>query len=474
MLPTILPQFSAAALRQSYSAPIPPALGWDQTNFPLSISLIDYDQGRRSLGSVTLDPRTFPSYAACLAGLTVWASPSGSDATGNGSQASPYRSIWKAQQAVNASAAPGTVKVVGGSPGIYTKDQNFSISVSTNVPTVDTLYMATGGRVVSHTAGNVTWAADTTPCCSTATRSSVYRVVDLLTKDRDGIYREFVNVSSAALCRLLPWTWNLTGTTLIVNRGDGLTAADANTRAYLNLTNFQATGVALNLFFVGQNPGDGFDFEGGTAGALNGSFTTAGAVPKVIFASDCTFRYAGAYGTTNNGNGISVNSFVGLAMFDKCDASANQSDGFNFHDVHALGGCYFLTVNCSGYRAGLPGSVSNNGWTAHEGTIGIDVAGLYSDGAGCTAHVIDTVKAFMAGTTCRKSRGDIALGGGFLPSEFRTAGTAQMWCFNTRAQPANSGAWAYQATDSSTIRKRTAWPTDGVDCFSGSATVGTY
>lgn len=461
------------------SVPIPDALGWDHVHFPLSIGLRDFG-GRFAEGSASFNPKQSAAYAACLAGAVFYVDVTKSDTNNGLTPATAVKSGWKAQQLLNATGAPGRIVVLAS--GTYNKDQNFSIGNAANIPTVDTLWIASGGRVLMTSHASVTtWVADATyPNTYSATRSSVARVVDLKTKGPTGLYREFVMVADAATCNRTPWSWALAGSTLYVNRGDAAVVADTNTRVYLQVPNFIATGATpRNLFLVGETPSDGWDLEGGCnvgggGGCVTVSFSAAGASPVIFYAERMSARYPGIYGGVSLGQGFTVNSVRGLVMLASCDASGAKSDGFNIHDANAVGGCYFLTVNCTADDCGIQAATSCNGWTTHEGVVGVDIAGRYRGAAGCTVHAINTTKSFLAGTEASGSRGDQIHGGGFFPAEFRVSDQAEMWIFRGRPNPSTAAGYAYQASETGKIHIHDGWPSVGLVSAASGATINNY
>jgi hypothetical protein len=275
-------------------------------------------------------------------------------------------------------------------------------------------------------------------------------------------------------------TWS-TGVTWL-NRGDGVAPTQNNTRLFRIASNFASTNSQYNLFWVGQNPGDGFDFQG--AAQLNAVYgccyiiyTSAAASNKIIYFNGCSFRYAGFYGNTgsNYGNGLTLNSHTGICWCDTCDASANQSDGFNHHDSYSLNGV-FLTINCTGSVNGLPGSLSNNGWTSHDDCVGVDIAGDYVGMGGVTCAFINTAQSFLCGTQSRQSRGDVIFGGVFTPGEVSADNTAQVWCYNFRPYPNTAADATYKvlASGATIYLHPTCWPTTGVKMNSVGGTITTY
>jgi hypothetical protein len=540
----------------SVSAPLPSGLGWDTTNWPLNIGLqVSAVSGRAfgTLGTGSFDITSNAKYIACLAGSSFYVDYATGNDANPGTSGSKVKSIWAAQALLNATGNPGVIYITAGT---YGRSYNFCLGTTANLPTVDTMYVATGGRVVvtSHDQG-LTWTADGTytNCYgSSSLTAAPARVLDIANRDAYGLWPDFAKANSAAECNAKPWTYFWDGTSkLYVNRGDGLTVSTStNTWVLRTLPNFQYSGAyQRSFFFMGATTGDGFDLvgaanAGATTGALSyssgltitaatasagtitctvsststmttgqsckivgstglafdGTYTatvasgTTFTVPSaatgtytgssgsvcqnysrtnVVYAKGCSFRYAGYYNGSQNGNGVGTNNFGGTSVFINCDASGNGSDGFNFHDTRYFGH-QALAVNCTGLRNGLVGSTSNNGWTSHEDVVGIDVAGDYWASAGYTVHTIDSGKTFLVGTVACGARGDKIFGGSFDPGEFRVSNTATMWCFATLALPTSGSGYAYAASDTSTIYYRSLRPYFGSVVKDSGATFTAY
>lgn len=446
---------------------IPAGLGWDSTSYPIQIFTADPGDGY-----VTgWHPKQSAAYAACLAGPAYYVSPTGSDSTGTGAQATPYRTIWKAQQAANAGGVPARIIVAAGT---YNKDQNFTVGISANQPTVDTLYIASGVvTVTTHAA--VTFAADATYAnTSSASRTSVARVFDLRERDRrTGLYREFTKVADATVCNRSAWTWAQVGSTLYVNRGDGVLAADSNTRVLLSVTNAVAQ-TAVSLFYCAEDSRSQWALEGGAAGCMVHSYSaTTG--QRILYAESMSARYAGTAGDTSLANGFAPNSVRGIAWFEDCSGDGNKSDGFNWHDGNGVGSCHFVTVRCSANGAGVYAATSCNGWTSHENCVAIDVGGTYQMGAGGTVHTINTTKTFCAGTLARWSIGDRHFGGAFVPAEFRVSDAAEVWLDGCGAEVLTRGeGYHLFASDTGKIHTRSMRQSGMHIARAVGATIDTY
>ena len=434
----------------TYRAALPADLGWDDENYDLGAILIQADILRgRNIGSVSLSPEAlFPSYKSRP---TYWVDPAKVSSGNGSSEANAFRSISEAVTAANTGAVAARIRVKAGT---LVRSRNFTASGSV-FASVDIVYEAYGGRVVSGAHEALTWTTDGTYThLFKATRSNCSRVVDLKNVDQDGLYVDLIKVADAAAVDITPGSWAEVSGTVYVRRLDGATVADANTRVYVATENFRLQGTTqVSAFLVGETDADGFDLEGGQSGALRILYTGgAGGARRVVAARNCTFRYSGhSSGAVGN---VAVEGLNGLAFFVNCDASGGATDCWNWHN--ALGASmYVVTVNCVGTGAGrVPGYVSCNGWTGHDTVIGVDICGVYSRNKGVSAHWIGASKAAMVGSRCAASLGDRAGGGSNSPTEFKAEDTAEFWLDMCRSEPALGGGIDMLTSGSGRIHTR--------------------
>lgn len=487
---------------------IPDGLGWDSKNYPIAIKLGPPDKQGIPRGEVIgWHPTKSETYAKCnsqtsLTGAYYVSRDAGNDSydgrspTYTGGTTGPFRSIWKAVDTINRNGTVTCGKVFIAA-GTYLKGGNFSAGNASNVPTKSILFVATGGTVASTTADSWMWtqasvpgtAADSTfddhtgsvnvrrtrfaapmagpsagedgSSCyviTTTLANAPTRVVDLVTVDSEThLPAEVQPKTTIEDCRSTPNTYfyDSAAAKLYLHRQDDQPPSDANTRVLRNVSNLCLTGpTQVSIFLEPQTSKDRFEFwgasrNGSSAGCLELSFSS-NATGTIVYARNCSFRFAGANGTADGGNGVQLNNYSGIAWFEDCDASANKSDGFNFHDASARG-AFGLTLNCRALQNGRHGSRSNNGWTAHDSLVAIDVGGYYAHNRGCTSHIINRARALMAGTVSAYSEGDVALGGSFQPCNFRTSDSAKMWCWRTHSVVSSNQTLSYQASDSSSI-----------------------
>jgi hypothetical protein len=400
------------------------------------------------------------STALTAPGATFYVATTGSDSNA-GTEALPFKSIWKAIQAANTAAVPTKIIV---DAGVYFRTNNPWYNGGSGItPAVDIALVARGGRVVTGTfdpPGTPTRDATHVNCYSWAV-SSVNRVCDMRNPNKFGNYTDLTPVTTAALCNATPDSWAVVSGTLYVNRRDQQAVTNLNTRVFrpstscLNITN------PINVFIGGVSGNDGFDFEGGSNVGVLAVFTaTPGSTHHVLWVKNSSFNYGGG-STDTTTRGFSVEGWQGLTIAENCRADANFTDGFNFHNVYAATSMNAITLNCSATDCGRPipggnGSYSNNGHTLHEDVRAIDIAGQYRNTRGGAVRNINTSKGWYYGTLVENDMGDVIHGGVVPPTAFRMDDTAVSWVERTKVVMPPAGT-AY-ATGGGTIHKRNVYP----------------
>lgn len=380
--------------------------------FTLTRNLFPFDFWRDATGRArsNFDRRTWaptPDVTPWVSPLSYYVDINRADDTGNGlSWAAAKKSILAAVQAGNAGAVPYIIYVRAGSYPI-----TYGLG-SGSTPTKACALIAVGGRVETGLFETLTWTLDAGTTYK-ATRVDVRRVLDLTTIDQDGLRPDLNFAASLAACRTTPGSWWTDNVTVYVNRSDGLAVADTNTRALLMTGNL----AVMRMSTGGHMYVSGFDIMGGCPLLLQN------AAGYRFVAEDCSFRYA------SGDDGIVVtaakNMWSGVMMYEleaaafiRCDASANQADGFNSHkrtNVQA----FVFTMDCTGFSNGRIGSLSNNFITTHDGGRWIDLRGVGARNAGGQVAIVnDDTAMWCIDTLCYASRGDVILGGTVPPSDF--------------------------------------------------------
>lgn len=401
--------------------------------FAYTRSLFPFDFWRDASGRVrtNFDRRVWaptpdvPGYGGTIA--TYYVDIARADNSGDGlSWATAKKSVLAGVQAGNASGNPYIVYV---RTGIYPNAYGLG---SGSTPTRPCALIAVGGRVETGLFEALAWTLDTGTTWK-ATRADVRRVLDLTAADQDGLRPDFSFAASLAACRSTPGSWWTDNTTVYVNRADAATVTDANTRALLMTGN----NAVVRMSTGGNMYLSGFDVMGSIPLILQN------AAAYRFVAEDCTFRYSSGddgivvTGTKNMWHGATMFNLLGAA-FIRCDASANQQDGFNSHIGSGLQ-AFVFTMDCTGFNNGRMGATSNNFITTHDGGKWIDLRGKGRRNAGGQVAIVnDNTAMWCMDTDCSLSRGDQIFGGTVPPSDFlidqqEGAGGSRLYLDNCRS-----------------------------------------
>jgi len=255
----------------------------------------------------------------------------------------------------------------------------------------------------------LTWTLDGTYTnCYTATRTSALRVLDVIaTLDDNGDVTELTKVASAATCNSTQNSWYTDGTVVYVNRADDAVVSNANTWVEISVLGIRLGATSAATYV------EGIQFWGG-------NHEVKGRPADTVCFVDCDFKWQG--GSASVVNAMPLQDY-NLGVFVRCTAAHAYVDGFNGHAVGANVPT-MLTLDCVGYANGDPTQTSCNGWTIHDGMMGIDVNGTYYSNRGANVvPVTDTTQCWLVGTRSFKSLGD----SGFAPSNFYFLNSLDAW-----------------------------------------------
>lgn len=190
------------------------------------------------------------------------------------------------------------------------------------------------------------------------TRSQAYAVWQAINGGSE--FSELTLTPTLELCKSTNSSYFIDGDTVYVNTPDGYSGAPG----YDILVTLNAVGATINTNVWCE--GTVFIF-GGQAACLNRSSTD-----PALF-SDCTFKYA-------KQNGFM--SYGGKSYLLNCESYNNGRDGFSYKKLNSAIS-YGFEVSCTAHHNGDDESTgSDNGSTAHEGSIVTRINGQYYENKG--------------------------------------------------------------------------------------------
>lgn len=190
------------------------------------------------------------------------------------------------------------------------------------------------------------------------TRSQAFSVYQA--NDDGSAFTEFVNPPTLYICKSTPGSYFIDGDTVYVNTPNGYSGAPG----YDILVSLNAVGATINTNVWCENTVFVF---GGQAACLNRSSTD-----PALF-SDCTFKYAKQNGFMSQG---------GKSYLLNCESYNNGRDGFSYKKLNS-NVSYGFEVGCTAHHNGDDESTgSDNGSTAHEGSIVTRINGKYYENKG--------------------------------------------------------------------------------------------
>lgn len=190
------------------------------------------------------------------------------------------------------------------------------------------------------------------------TRSQAYAVWQAI---KDGSeFSELLPTPTLARCKSTNGSYFIDGDTVYVNTPSGYSGAPG----YDILVSLNAVGATINTNVWCENTVFVF---GGHAACLNRSSTD-----PALF-SDCTFKYAKQNGFMSQG---------GKSYLLNCESYNNGRDGFSYKKLNS-NVSYGFEVGCTAHHNGDNESTgSDNGSTAHEGSIVTRINGKYYENKG--------------------------------------------------------------------------------------------
>lgn len=240
-----------------------------------------------------------------------------------------------------------------------------------------------GKAIIANAADVLTYTQDSTYTnCYTATRSNVLKIVQI-SADENLLLNP---ASSASDCDNTPGSWYKDSSNkLYVHLFFDEIPTFNNTVVLLkyNLPTFEVPNTYQNTKLYLE----GITFMGGNPCTLKVTNTSTYTDAR-IYAKDC--KFIGAWSDDLSYDAVSV--LGATAYFVNCEAAYSSKDGFNYHKANGVV-CKFIEISCKGCNNGIDGFAESieacwqNGSTAHEGSYGIRIDGIYYNNYG--ANVAD-------------------------------------------------------------------------------------
>jgi hypothetical protein len=277
-----------------------------------------------------------------------------------------------ALESLHVAAAKSDVDVIYVAPGEYPIGNTFNnISPTRNI----IVKALSGGSVIFSSRWNMTWnlvGGKTYTYQGTAPYSIG------LVRHRD--YTPLTRVNSIDEAESLAGSYYINGTTAYLHTLTGDSPNDTYYKVFLNRSPGYVTGNVTvyceGITFDGGDPP--FDLRNGATG---------------IFV-DCKF----IYGCGSASGGLSTYKATSVYL-EKCYASNNINDGFNYHSADGVI-TRVIEANCVGINNGSE-SDSDNGSTVHDGISIIRVNGIYGNNKGPNIQDIGTgTLSWNVGCTC--------------------------------------------------------------------------
>jgi hypothetical protein len=228
--------------------------------------------------------------------------------------------------------------------------------------------ISVGGRAIQNVQTEETWSAGAQPntFLSSALGGTPVQAIDTIVKDGNGDFIPLTFVATESEVSTSPGTWTRIGSgggqqAVVRLSGDD---TPTNERLWIQRSSvIRFSGVASKMYMYG------FDFYGSSAGAFTARSSD---IDAVIAAENCGFF------NCFSGDGYQIKD-VGMAIAINCRASANENDGFNYHELTGLTP-HIVELDCVG-MANLA-AATGNGSTCHEDVVCFRLNGGYFDNKG--------------------------------------------------------------------------------------------
>lgn len=298
-------------------------------------------------------------------GTIVWVSTSGSDGSGDGSEASPYRTI-------NAGRLNGDIVHI--KAGFY-EDNTAAFGINV---TQDTAFIAIDGPgsvIWSSNQDFISWTLESGDVYRSTISSTVNDVIDL-TYTRAGEFLKdgvtglpdlYTEQASITDVQNNAGSFYYTGTTLYVHTHDGR-SPDSDVKPMWEKAIWSPSGVNHTLYL------EGIEFWGKQALYISG---INGSTSSKVVAVDCAFRFAPALANAK------CDTVRDVRMV-RCEVSDAGEDGFSYTNLSTAFTQHVLEIDCVAKRCGrvAGGDFNNNCSTSHRDCNLIRINGSYDTAQG--------------------------------------------------------------------------------------------
>lgn len=324
---------------------------------------------------------------------SIYVATTGNDATGNGTLATPYKTITKAFAIAAGLADTGiNVFVAAGEYRTF-----FDIAA---FPNKNINLIATGGRVLMSNkmpnAGPWTLDGAGTYTASLGGWNAFNGVRDakfpVAWPNGETTPQYLTLAASKAACQATPSTYWLDGLGAIwLHLQDGR-VPNADAGQDVGILTYAPQNVNIS-YTNSLNYVEGFDFEGGSFLAQAGAAVSIGRV----VVNNCTHRFTA--------DGIPPFGFVGvaLAIVNNCRGFDNGTDTFGY-TPRSTGEppTYAVEISCHSYKSGRTGN-TNNGSTNHDTGKTVRVNCTYRDSLGPLCAEVGSVQSWNINVDAQNS-----------------------------------------------------------------------
>lgn len=285
----------------------------------------------------------------------------------------------------------------------FTIDQFFGTYTGSR----DIAIISVGGRAAVSPQREVTWSAGTEPntFVSSTLGGTPTQTIDTVNRDANGDFTSYPKLDTEVEVSNNPGSWTIIGTgssqQAVVRRIDDATPTNETTWVTRS-TVARFSGAAAKMYIYG------IDWYAHSAGALS---VRNSDIDSVIAVEDCGFF------NVSIGDGFQVKD-VGLSIAINCRASANQNDGFNYHELNGLTP-HCIEIDCVGLANLETGT--GNGSTCHEDVLIFRMNNDYWSNAGPGLADVQQSKSYNVSCTSNANTGSSNSYGALL------TGTAEGW-----------------------------------------------